>query len=295
MTITKIRDLANDRNIHLQNLHDGDLWAINSGFDNLDRKTGKFRSGDLVVIGARPVMGRSTFAENLVYNIAKHNDPHHNVLFFSMETPSATIVDKFATKISDIDPWKLRVGMLKDADIKSLEQATAEIAKLPILVDDTTHFTMPEFVARIHKTISEQALNEDLGAVVIDHLDLLLPYDRTSADYEQKLDEVTHGLRDLARELEIPIILMLELPRYINEGDPTPTLPILKPYGSLERDASIIIFLHRPSYYDTSRLDYPDAQTTELIIRKNLHGPIKTVKIRFDPDKLKFVSLDDNA
>lgn len=137
MTITKIRDLANDRNIHLQNLHDGDLWAINSGFDNLDRKTGKFRSGDLVVIGARPVMGRSTFAENLVYNIAKHNDPHHNVLFFSMETPSATIVDKFAAKISDIDPWKLRVGMLKDADIKSLEQATAEIAKLPILVDDT--------------------------------------------------------------------------------------------------------------------------------------------------------------
>lgn len=286
MGITKLQELANQRKTDLHKIHDDIMPALQTGFDELDQGTHGFRDGDFIVIGARPAMGKDTFVQNLACNIAEHGT---TILFFSSEVPNACLTDRILSIFSGVDIWKMRNGLLEKTELQLIDDATQYLSETPILIDDTTHMTMTELTARIRKA------NDDgfgLGAVLINDLTLLLPYDHTSSDYEQKLDEITHGLRDLARELELPIILMVEIPRYKHDGnDCKPNLIDLKQYGSLEKDADIIIFLHRHSYYSLDDDDESDRNITELIIRKNAHGPMKTAKIRFDPNRLKFVSM----
>lgn len=292
MGIATIHQIASERGTTLRKIHDNDLPTVKTGFEALDKRTAGFRGGDFIVIGARPAMGRATFAQNLAHNIATQNDPDAEVLFFSSEFPNATIADRMISDISGIDAWKLRMNLLDDNDFTNIDHAVQELDAVPLLVDDTTHMSIAELTTRVKRVLSDE---HRLSAIIIDSLSLLLPHDRATDRYEQKLDEITHGLRNLARELELPVILTAEIPRYESEdGNPEPRLSELNQYGALEKDADLIIFLHRPDYYECDENDDSRRNITELFVLKNTHGGIGTVEICFHPEKLKFMPLEED-
>lgn len=292
MGTTTLHQIASERGTILRKVHDNDLPTVKTGFAVLDQRTAGFRSGDFIVIGARPGMGKTTFAQNLAYNIATQNSPYDEVLFFSGELPNTTVADRAISDISGIDAWKLRTNHLDNHDLKNIDHAVQGLDGVPLLIDDTTHMSITELATRVRQALSDE---HNLNTIIIDSIDLLLPYDRTATDYEQKLDKITHSLRNLARELELPIILMVETPRHKPEdGGPKPRLSELKQYGALEKDADLIIFLHRPDYYECNENDDSRRNIVELLVLKNTHGGIGTVEICFHPEKLKFMPLEEN-
>lgn len=300
MGVMELNQLATERGRFLRRIYNKaiEVQKLDTGFKELNKRThGGLKEGDFVVIGARQFMGGDTFMCDLVYNIAACNELSSlgGLLFFSSNMGNSAIVDKMICKISGIDPWIIRNERFKEDDIGKINCAVDKLSKLAIIIDDTTHMTITELTSRIWEVKNQRLLD----AVVIDDLNMLLAYNRTSSDYEQKLDEVTHGLRKLARELKIPIILAVKLPDYDDgkRSDPRPNLTDLQQYGSLEKDASVIAFLHRPTYYendfDTSdELDEVKDNIFELIIEKSTHGSLGTEEIYFDSDKQRFTSLE---
>lgn len=300
MEITSLEELIPKRGSEIIKLHNGELPTIKTGFKALDTKLYGLPNGGLIVIGTRPSMGKTTFAQNLAYNIATQNEFDSGVLLFSSAISSNEIADQVISDVSGVDRWSIRTDHLNKNDLTAIDVTTKDFEKVPLYIDDTTHMTIAELTARVHRAKDECMLS----AIIINDIDLLLPYNRESADYEQQLDSITHGLKNLARELKLPIFLMVSIPCYDAENarnsDPTPTLVDLKQYGSLEKDANVVIFLHRPGYYyddydiSADELNEVKRNIVELVIRKNNNrGPMATVEIYFNPDKLKFVSLEE--
>ncbi len=301
MGTMELNQLATERGRFLRRIYNKaiEVQKLDTGFKELNKRTyGGLKEGDFVVIGARPFMGGDTFICNLVYNLAACNELLGRLLFFSSNMDNGTVTDKMICKLSGVSSWIMRNELFKEDDISKINRAVNKLSKLSITIDDTTHTTIAALTLQIRKTMNQQPLD----AVIIDDLDMLLPYNRSSSDYEQKLDETTHGLRELARELKIPIIVGVKLPDYDDSKkiDPKPNLADIQQYGSLEKDASIIAFLHRPSYYKNvfevcDELDEVKDNIFELIIEKSIHGSMGTEEIYFDSDKQGFMSLEENS
>lgn len=295
MKIAEISQLAAQHGKDLHHIHNGNIWKVDTGFPDLDRSTGGFRESDFIVIAARPATGKSSFARNLAYNIATLDESGRSYLFFSSNFSCDELCSRLFSDLSGIETWKICRNSLKQPDFLKIDQIIKNLKATPLYIDDTTHLTLADLATRIHEIDNQFAL----GGVVIDDISMLLPYNQT-ANYESQLDIATHGLRDLARELKIPIIIMANLPHYDDDNNPRPSLADLKSYGSLEKDASIVIFLHRPNYStpeiinDQNELDEISRNITDLIIAKNTHGPITTTEVYFHPDKLKFIPIEDS-
>lgn len=295
--------VAAERGAVLRKTYNHELWKLDTGFKELNRRSGNgLREGDLVVIGVRPAMGGNVFMCNLAYNIVERNrsgrDWDKSLLFFSNNMTNEVAVDYMISAISGVDIWKMRKGLLESEDLDKIDYAIEELSSLSINIDDTTHMTMADLARRVRKANDQQ----ELLAVIIDDIAGILPYNRDVSDYEQKLDEVTHGLRGLVRELKIPIIIMVRLPDYDAEkmDNPRPGLADLQLYGALKEDANMIMFLHRPDYYEDNvgvcdELGEVKKNIIELIIAKSAHGSVGVEEIYFDPDKLKFMSLEDDS
>lgn len=297
--ISRIGELALERQKVIQKVNEGELEVIDTGFEALNKRTGGFRAGDFIVIGARPAMGKTTFAQNLAYNVATRNGKGKGVLFFSMEMANNEIVDRMISDTSGVDNWKIRRGVhLEAEELKNIDKAVVNFETLSFYIDDTTHMTVADFKSRVREMVDEC----DVNVVFVDHLSLLLPYNKECADYETKLDEATQTLRDLAREFKLVLVLMVELPRLICDNCETgefseyefrPNLLSLKPFGSLAQDASTVMFLHRPDYYRLNEEDYTPSNVTELVVAKNAHGGGGVVKLAFDFDALRFTQFSD--
>lgn len=294
MEIEEINQLLTRRNNDLHRIHNGSIWKVDTGFPDLNRSTGGFRENDLIIIAAHPCMGRMTLAYNLAYNIAALDESGKSFLFFSGNLSHDELSNRLISDLSEVDNWKIHRNSLDQTEFSQIDQATKSLTGAALYVDDTTHLTFADLKSRAHDLNRQY----ELGAI-IDDLDILLPYNKTAYDYTSQLDAATHGLKNLARGLKIPIIITTDLPRSDTNDAPRPSLADLKPYGSLEKDASIVIFLHRPDYYASGTTDNPSEldeiprNITELIIAKNTHGPITTTEIYFHPDKLKFIPIED--
>ncbi len=272
----------------IADLHEnkGTLRGLKTGFRDLDKKTAGFQKGDLVVIGARPAMGKTTLAQNLAYNIANINKK--GVLFFSMEMAANEIVERMISDISGVDNWKIRTGNLTDEEFSRIGDALGELDELPIYIDDTSSMTIVELRNKARRAIHDH----DIGAVIIDYLQLLSGSDRYAGNRVQEVTEVSRGLKILARELKIPVIALAQLSRNVTgREDPRPILSDLRESGSIEQDADLVIFIHRVDYY--KKPDEEDTNITELLIRKHRHGAIGTVELYFDGEHSRFMSLDD--
>lgn len=265
----------------------GALRGLKTGFRDLDKKTAGFQKGDLIIIGARPAMGKTTFAQNLTYNIASINKK--GVLFFSMEMAANEIVDRMISDVSGVDNWKMRTGNLSEEEFQKIGDALGEMDELPVYIDDTSSMTIMDLRNKARRAMHDH----DIGIVIVDYLQLIQGSDRYKGNRVQEVTEISRGLKILARELEIPVVALAQLSRSVTgRDDPRPVLSDLRESGSIEQDADLVMFLHRPDYYRQNDDDYEETHITELLVAKHRHGAVGKIELYFHPELLRFMSLD---
>ena len=284
-----MEELLADAFDRIEDLHKnkGALRGLKTGFRDLDKKTAGFQKGDLIIVGARPAMGKTTFAQNLAYNIASINKK--GVLFFSMEMAANEIIDRMISDVSGVDNWKMRTGNLSDEEFQRIGDALGEMDEIPIYIDDTSSMTIVELRNKARRAVHDH----DIGIVIVDYLQLISGSDRYAGNRVQEVTEISRGLKILARELEIPVVALAQLSRNVTgRENPRPVLSDLRESGSIEQDADLVMFLHRPDYYKQNDDNYEETHITELIVAKHRHGAVGKIELYFHPELLRFMSLD---
>ena len=286
---TALSDLLVEAYDRIENLYrnKGALRGLKTGFKDLDNKTAGLQKGDLVILGARPAMGKTTFAQNIATNVATINKC--GVLFFSMEMAKGEIVDRMISDGSGIDSWKLRTGNVTDDDFSKIGDALGEMDEIPLYIDDTSSMTVLEIRNKARRAAHEH----NIGLIVIDYLQLISGSDRYAGNRVQEVTEISRGLKQLARELDVPVIALAQLSRNVTgRDDPRPVLSDLRESGSIEQDADLVMMLHRPDYYHQNEEGYEKTNITELLIQKHRHGSVGKIELYFDEAHVRFLSLD---
>ncbi len=262
----------------------GKLRGIPTGWRDLDTMTAGLQQSDLIILAARPAMGKTTLVTNLAYNVA--TKAKKSVLFFSLEMSKEQLVDRMLADASGVDAWNIRTGNLSDDDFEKLSHAMGEMAEAPIFIDDTPGVTVLEMRTKARR----EAHNNPLGLIIIDYLQLMQGSGRGDGNRVQEVSEISRGLKLIARELNVPVIALSQLSRSVETRNPQiPQLSDLRESGSIEQDADIVAFIYREAYYnpDTDRQN-----VTDLIIAKHRNGPTGKVELYFHPERLRFMSLD---
>ena len=282
-------DLAADAfdRIELLYKNKGSLRGLKTGYRDIDKKTAGFQKGDLIIIGARPAMGKTALAQNLAYNIATINN--RGVLFFSMEMGAEEIVDRMISCISGVDNWKIRTGNMSSDEVNLVEDALANMSDSPLYIDDTSALTIMDVRNKARRAMHDH----DIGAIIIDYLTLIQGSSRYAGNRVQEVTEISRGLKIMAKELKIPVIALAQLSRNVTgRDDPKPILSDLRESGSIEQDADLVMFLHREDYYHQNDKNYEPTNITDLIIAKHRHGATGNIELYFKSEILRFISLD---
>jgi len=286
--LTSLEQILLDSFDRLEELHrnKGALRGVKTGYRDLDNMTAGLQRSDLIILAARPAMGKTTLVTNLAYNVATINK--QSVLFFSLEMSKEQLIDRMLSDVSGVDSWNIRTGNLSDEDFAKLSEASGEMAEAPIFIDDTPGLTVLEIRTKARRA----AHQAPLGLIVIDYLQLIQgSSNRSDGNRVQEVSEISRGLKLLARELNVPVIALSQLSRTVESRSPQiPQLADLRESGSIEQDADIVMFIYREAYYnpDTDRQNI-----TDLIIAKHRNGPVGRVELYFHPERLRFQSLDN--
>lgn len=262
------------------------IRGVKTGYRDIDNLTAGLQKSDLIILAARPAMGKSTLALNLAYNIAAREK--QSVLVFSLEMSKEQLVDRMLADAAGVDAWNIRTGNLSDDDFEKLSHAMGEMAEAPIYIDDTAGLSVSELRTKARR----EAHNHPLGLIIIDYLQLMQAGGgKNFGDNRvQEVSEISRGLKLIARELNVPVIALSQLSRSVESRNPQiPQLSDLRESGSIEQDADIVMFVYREDYYnpDTDR-----QHITDLIIAKHRNGPTGRVELYFHPERLRFMSLD---
>lgn len=261
----------------------GETVGVTTGFSDLDRDTGGWNPSDLVIVAARPAMGKTAFALNLVLNAAKKGNK--SILVFSLEMSTQQLYQRFMSIEAGVALSKIRNGHLDSKDWGRLGAATDIIGNYDITIADIPNVNVLEIRALARKIKSRQ----DLDMIVIDYLQLIRGSSARSESRQQEISEISRSLKSLARELDIPILALSQLSRSPeSRPDKRPMLSDLRESGAIEQDADVVIFLYRDDYYNP---ESPDAGITEIIIGKQRNGPTATVKLRFFHELTKFANF----
>lgn len=266
----------------------GKLRGVRTGWRDLDNLTAGLQRSDLVVLAARPAMGKTTLVTNLAYNIATKEK--QAVLFFSLEMSKEQLVDRMLADAAGVDAWNIRTGNLSDDDFEKLSHAMGEMAEAPIYIDDTPGVTVLEMRTKARR----QAHAHPLGLIIVDYLQLMQGSGRSfDGNRVQEVSEISRGLKLIARELNVPVIALSQLSRSVEQRSPqVPQLSDLRESGSIEQDADIVAFIYREAYYNPET----DRQNiTDLILAKHRNGPTGKVELYFHPERLRFMSLDKRS
>lgn len=287
--ITSLEAILGDSFDRLDDLHrnKGGLRGIPTGLRDLDKVTAGLQRSDLVIIAARPSMGKTALMLNISLDIAT-KAKQGAVLYFSLEMSKEQLVDRLLAAEAGVDAWKLRTGEgLNDQDFERLSAGMGELAEAPIFIDDTSGITVSDLRTKARRLHHQHPL----AAIMVDYLQLMSGGSRfaTSANRVQEISEISRNLKILARELNVPVVAASQLSRSVeSRNPPIPQLADLRESGSIEQDADIVTFIYRPYYYD----DSADPNITELHIKKHRNGPTKNLSIYFDPAKQRFRDLD---
>ena len=262
----------------------GAITGVGSGIKDLDAKTSGFQKGDMVLIAARPSMGKTTFSLNIAENAALKEGK--SVVIFSLEMSKEQLAYKLLCSQANVDMLKLRTGNLEDDDWERIARATGPLAKAKIYIDDTAGITVMDMRSRARRLKAEHGLD----LIVVDYLQLMQGSGKrnTSGDRQQEVSEISRSLKALARELDVPVLALSQLSRGVEARQvKRPMLSDLRESGSLEQDADIVAFLYREDYYNPET----ENKHTELIIAKHRNGPVDTVNLFFHKQFTKFVGF----
>ncbi len=277
----------------IERLHQGEgrLRGVPTGFPGLDSLLSGLQRSDLIIIGARPSLGKTSLALDIARHVGvKEKLP---VGIFSLEMSREQVIDRLIAAESNVALWKLRTGRLDETDFQMLQKGLDELSRAPIFIDDTPSPNILQMRAMARRLKAKYGL----ALLVVDYLQLIQP--RTNFEsMVQQITEVSRGLKALARELNIPILALSQLSRAADQREiKIPRLSDLRESGSIEQDSDVVLFIYRkdrdkPTLSDEPPLDETIENTAEIIIAKHRNGPLGTVKLKFDPDRVSFRAID---
>ncbi|MFJ8259106.1 replicative DNA helicase [Peribacillus asahii] len=262
----------------------GDVTGIPTGFAELDRMTAGFQRNDLIIVAARPSVGKTAFALNIAQNVATKTD--ENVAIFSLEMGAEQLVMRMLCAEGNINAQNLRTGSLTDEDWRKLTMAMGSLSNAGIYIDDTPGVRIGEIRSKCRRLKQENGL----GMILIDYLQLIQGNGRSGENRQQEVSEISRSLKALARELQVPVIALSQLSRGVEQRqDKRPMMSDIRESGSIEQDADIVAFLYRDDYYDK---ESENKNIIEIIIAKQRNGPVGTVSLAFVKEYNKFVNLE---
>ncbi len=283
-----LKDTLNEAWERLERLHNSkdELRGVPSGFKDLDNKLSGFQKSDLIILAARPSMGKTAFALDIARQAAVvHNIP---VGIFSLEMSSQQLVDRMLSAESRVDAWKLRTGrnLHIEHDFRNLREGMDKLARAPIYIDDQPGNNIIKMRSVARRLKSEKGL----GLIIVDYLQLMVPTQSKNNDnVVQQVTEISRSLKNLARELEVPVIALSQLSRAVESRGGKPRLSDLRDSGSIEQDADVVMFIHREK--DESG-EQARSRDTEVLIEKHRNGATGSIKLIFDADKTTFMSIE---
>lgn len=261
----------------------GNVTGVATGFLDLDYKTAGMQPSDLILVAARPSMGKTAFVLNIAEYVAFKQDK--TVAIFSLEMSKEQLVNRLFSMEAKVDSQHLRTGNLSDAEWEKLIESAGVIGKSNLIIDDTPGISIPELRSKCRK----YKLEHNLEMVIIDYLQLMSGSGRSTDSRQQEISDISRSLKALARELRVPVIALSQLSRAVEQRpDHRPMLSDLRESGAIEQDADVVMFIYRDDYYnkDTERKGI-----AEIIIAKQRNGPIGTVELVWLPDFTKFANL----
>lgn len=268
--------------IELAAKHKGTVTGLATGFYDLDYKTSGFQPSDLILVAARPSMGKTAFVLNLAQYIAVKNKVPTAI--FSLEMSKDQLVNRLLSMESKVDSQLIRTGNLSANDWEKLIESAGDISKAPLIIDDTPGISISELRSKCRKF----KLENDLGLVIIDYLQLMSGGSKRTDSRQQEISEISRSLKALAREINAPVIALSQLSRACEtRPDHRPILSDLRESGAIEQDADVVMFIYRDDYYNK---DTDKKNISEIIIAKQRNGPIGTVELVWLPNYTKFAN-----
>jgi replicative DNA helicase len=274
---------------------EGEVTGVETGFEDLDKLTTGFHKSDLVVLAARPAMGKTAMALNAIWHAAGAKGMP--VAIFSLEMSKEQLVQRLISQTTRIRTQDLRSGNVKAEDWPKLVRGVAEVSRAPIWIDDTAGITLLEMRAKVRRLASRLSaqVNADgrssvpLSLVVVDYLQLMVGQNSRSENRQQEIAEISRGLKVLARDLDVPVLAIAQLSRAVEQRhDKRPLLSDLRDSGAIEQDADMVMFLYRDEYYNP---DSDDKGIAEVIVGKHRNGPTGKVQLAWLEQYTKFASL----
>lgn len=282
-----LKDTLDEAWERLDHLHKtkNELRGVPTGFADLDLKLSGFQKSDLIILAARPSMGKTSLALDIARKTAvNHKIP---VAIFSLEMSSQQLVDRMLSAESQVDSWKIRTGhnLSVESDFKAIGQAISRLSEAPIFIDDQPGNNILKMRAVARRLKNEKKL----GLIVVDYLQLMLPTQtRNNDNLVQQVTEISRSLKNLARELEIPVLALSQLSRAVEQRGGKPRLSDLRDSGSIEQDADVVMFIHREADQDQGG----KKEEADILIEKHRNGPTGSVKLFFDSKKTTFLPMD---
>ena len=283
---THLKDVLVESFAKLEELYNqkGRLSGISTGFSDLDLKTSGLHNSDLIIVAARPAMGKSAFAINIATNVAIQSSK--SVAIFNLEMSKDQVGNRILCSEAMVDSNKIRTGQIEDDDWVKLASTLGRLSDAPIYIDDTAGISIMEIRAKCRKL----KLERDIGLVVIDYLQLIQGSGTKNSSREQEISEISRSLKILAKELDIPVIALSQLSRSVEKrDDKRPMLSDLRESGAIEQDADIVMFLYRDDYYNE---DSEKKNVAEVILAKHRGGSTGTVDLAWLPSYTKFANLE---
>ena len=269
---------------------EGHITGVKTGYTDLDRVTNGFQRGDLIILAARPALGKTAFALNLALNASFYNSGA--IAIFSLEMPAEALMKRILSAKSAVESSKLRSGNIRDDEFNKLNEAANELMATKLFVDDSSNVKISEVFSKCRKLRSEHGLD----LVVIDYLQLISGSGRSSGDNrQQEISEISRSLKGLAREMECPVIALSQLSRSVEtRPDKHPMLSDLRESGAIEQDADIVMFLYRDEYYNKDENSQEDAETTnttDVDIAKHRNGATGRIQLAFQKNISAFYNI----
>ena len=269
--------------------HEKATRGVPSGFTDLDNLLSGFQKSDLIILAARPSLGKSALALDIAKRVAVNEKVP--VGFFSLEMSEDQLIDRLISAQGNVDSWRLRTGKLSsqgdDNDFMRIQDALGVLSEAPIYIDDTSAQT----VLRMRAMARRLQANHGLGLIIVDYLQLIVPRNSMTGIVQQ-VTEISRELKGLARELEVPVLALSQLSRAVEQRfPPRPRLSDLRESGSLEQDADVVMFIYRDDKYRKQEQDQNAGNIAEIIIAKHRNGPIGSVKLYFNPSTVSFSDL----
>lgn len=284
-----IKDILQKTQSDLERLseHKGEVTGLATGWYDIDKLTTGLHPNELIIIAARPAMGKTVFALNLATHAAMTQDK--SVALFNLEMSAEQLAMRILSSLGQVDGFKLRTGNLMNTDWKRINEAVSQLSNTNLVMDDTPGITIGEIRAKCRRLASSE---KGLSLVVIDYLQLISGGKNYGANRQQEVSDISRSLKTLAMELQVPVIALSQLSRSVEaREDKRPIMSDLRESGSIEQDADIVAFLYRDDYYKKEARNEDNTSIVELIVGKHRNGPTATVELLFKKDTSTMLNL----